>query len=77
MAQWITVLSRNIKVAGSSPAVSNVLCPWAKPLYQLYLSTQGLNDELLGICARLSPGCTMGYPIWVAVIIVKRFETYM
>ena len=30
VAQWIKVPSRNLKVASSSPAVSNVLCPWAR-----------------------------------------------
>ena len=27
------------------------------------------------VAPTLYSGCTMGYPIWVAVIIVKRFET--
>ena len=30
VARWIKVPSRNLKVAGSSLAVSNVLCPWAR-----------------------------------------------
>ena len=45
----VKVLSRNIKVASSSPAVSNVLCPWARHFTSIVSLYPGLNGELLGI----------------------------
>ena len=46
--------SHYLKVAGSSHAVSNVLCPWARHLTSIVSLYPGLNGELLGIWARLS-----------------------